>query len=131
MSACAPRLLELYGWYEGVEPMLDKLYRDISVVPAVAHQMEHGAIPYLNYVTDVLAAGRRATQGDARRDRPRARLRHLAVAGARPGPVEQAGGRVGYAPRGLRRSPPAAVISTRKRREATNRPTAVQINSDQ
>jgi AcrR family transcriptional regulator len=52
-------LLEIYAWYERVEPMLDKLYRDISVVPAVAHQMEQGAIPYLNYVTEVLVAGRR------------------------------------------------------------------------
>jgi AcrR family transcriptional regulator len=63
-------LLEVYSWYERVEPMLDKLYRDISVVPAVAHQMELTAIPYLDHVADLLAAGR------PRRKRVRAAIAH-------------------------------------------------------
>ena len=50
--------------------MLDKLYRDISVVPAVAHQMELGAVPYLNAVAEVLAAGR------PKRKRTRAAIGH-------------------------------------------------------
>jgi len=63
-------LTAIYGWYEGVEPMLDKLYRDISVVPAVAHQMELGAVPYLSAVAEVLAAGR------PKRKRTRAAIGH-------------------------------------------------------
>jgi AcrR family transcriptional regulator len=51
-------LTELYGWYEQTEPMLEKLYRDISVVPAVAHQMSLSAVPYLNAIGDLLMAGR-------------------------------------------------------------------------
>ncbi len=70
MSAYAPALTEIYGWYERVEPMLEKLYRDVSVVPALAHQMEHGAGAYLNHVTEVLAAGR------PRRKRVRAAIGH-------------------------------------------------------
>ena len=69
-SGCAPALSEIYGWYERVEPMLEKLYRDISVVPALAHQMEQGAIPYLNHVAELLAVGR------PRRKRTRAAIGH-------------------------------------------------------
>ncbi len=60
-------LTEIYGWYEQVEPMLEKLYRDISVVPALAHQMEQGAIPYLNHVSR--AARRWPAAAQARRAR--------------------------------------------------------------
>lgn len=49
---------DVYGWYEGVETMLEKLYRDRSVVPAVARQMDQTAIPYFAYVTGVLLEGR-------------------------------------------------------------------------
>lgn len=63
-------LAELYSWFERVEPMLEKLYRDIDLVPAVAHQMSQSAVPYLNFVADVLAAGR------SRRKRVRAAIGH-------------------------------------------------------
>ncbi len=51
-------LTELYEWYDRVEPMLENLYRDRSLVPAVAHQMSMGLIPYLDSVAGVLGAGR-------------------------------------------------------------------------
>jgi AcrR family transcriptional regulator len=63
-------LTELYAWYEQVEPMLEKLYRDVSLVPAVAHQLEASAVPYLGFVTDVLLAGR------PRRKKVRAAIGH-------------------------------------------------------
>ena len=47
--------------------MLDKLYRDIPVVPALAHQMEQGAIPYLEPRRRDVLAGRRGRGASATR----------------------------------------------------------------
>ena len=63
-------LAEIYGWFERVEPMLEKLYRDQSLVPAVARQLELGAVPYFDFVTAVLLDGR------PRRKKARAAIGH-------------------------------------------------------
>ena len=51
-------LSELYAWYERTQPMLDKLYRDRSLVPSVAKQMDLGLIPYMDAASGVLLEGR-------------------------------------------------------------------------
>ena len=61
---------EIYAWYEQVEQMLEKLYRDAPLVPAVAHQLEASAIPYFGFVSDVLMEGR------PRRKKSRAAIGH-------------------------------------------------------
>lgn len=64
---------ELYAWYAKTEYMLEKLLRDMTLVPAVAKQL--GAMDfYFAAVSDVLMAGRR-TRG-ARRRRTHAAIGH-------------------------------------------------------
>jgi AcrR family transcriptional regulator len=57
---------ELYAWYAKTEYMLDKLFRDRSLVPAVAKQL--GAMDlYLAAAQEVLMSGRR-TRGSRRQE---------------------------------------------------------------
>jgi AcrR family transcriptional regulator len=46
----------LYGWYEGAEPMLTAVVRDVDNVPIVA-ELHAGRLAYLAAVEDGLAAG--------------------------------------------------------------------------
>ena len=63
-------LSELYAWYERTQPMLDKLFRDRSLVPSVAKQMDLGLVPYMDAVSGVLLEGR------PRRAKTRAAIAH-------------------------------------------------------
>ena len=85
-------LQDVYAWYELVEDDLAIFSRDAGVHALTAElvgRRERG-----DRVAAQTARGRlAATQGRARRDRPRARLRDLALAGAAAGPDAQAGGR--------------------------------------
>lgn len=66
-------LAELYGYYRGAAPMLDKLLRDEAAVPVVAELMRnfHQLFPA---VTEILMRGR-GLRGKAR-DRTRAAIAH-------------------------------------------------------
>ena len=58
-------LIELYGFFQRTERMLDNLYRDETTVPVVRQQFS-GFRSYLQQARDVLMAGR-SVRGDARR----------------------------------------------------------------
>ena len=64
---------ELYGWYERTEPMVEKLYRDAPLVPAIGERMQARAAGFAA-MADLLMAGRR--QRGARRTRVRAAVGH-------------------------------------------------------
>ena len=49
-------LTELYGWYEGVEPMLSAVLRDIEAMPIIA-ELQEQRLAYLAAVENGLAAG--------------------------------------------------------------------------
>ena len=46
----------LYGWYEGVEPMLTSVLRDIEAMPIIA-EIQERRLAYLSQVEEGLAAG--------------------------------------------------------------------------
>lgn len=56
----------LYGWYEGAEPMLTAVLRDVEAVPVVA-EIQQGRLDYLAAVEDGLAQGWGARGRAARR----------------------------------------------------------------
>jgi AcrR family transcriptional regulator len=56
----------IYGWYEGVEPMLTALLRDADAVPIV-RELQAGRLEYLAAVEDGLAQGWGARGTAARR----------------------------------------------------------------
>ena len=64
---------ETYGWYEGTEAMVEKLYRDAPRVPAVAERMQARA-GMAEAMVELLMRGR--GQRGARRKRVRAAIGH-------------------------------------------------------
>lgn len=50
----ATALRDLYGWYSLKRGMLGMVFRDVAVVPALAHVMEQVWEPFLDAVVDVL-----------------------------------------------------------------------------
>lgn len=66
-------LSDLYGWFEQTEPMVEKLYRDAPLVPAIGERMQARAAGF-DAMAELLMSGRR-TRG-ARRKRVRAAAGH-------------------------------------------------------
>jgi AcrR family transcriptional regulator len=64
---------ELYRWYEGTQPMVEKLVRDRPFVPAIDERMEQFD-GYLEAAAETLMEGRR--ERGARRCRARAAIAH-------------------------------------------------------
>ena len=87
-------LAEMYRWYEWAEPMLVNVTRDAEAVPAL---LREGTQQRREAAVAALLHGRRS-RGRARGprrggDRPRPRLRHLALAGAPARPRARRGRR--------------------------------------
>ncbi len=59
---------ELYEWFDGTEYMIEKITRDLPVVPSMAEPMAAFA-SWFEAAADVLMAGRRARGARARRTR--------------------------------------------------------------
>jgi AcrR family transcriptional regulator len=62
----AAALVELYAWYERIEPMLTAVLRDVEAVPIIG-ELQEGRLAYLVAVEDGLASGWGARGRAARR----------------------------------------------------------------
>ena len=89
-------LAALYPYYRSTAGMMENLIRDEPVSELVRKHFAgyHG---YIDAAREALLRGRRVARprphARARRDRPRARVRDVALAGPRRGPRRRAGGR--------------------------------------